>query len=211
MASTAVHSNISCAVLLAAGRGRRFLVGAPETVAGSGQAGAVPHKLLAALRGKPVYQWALAAVIAAEPPHIVVVTGAIALDLPPGVIEVHNSHWADGQATSLQHGLRAAAELGAERVVVGLADQPFVTADSWRAVAAADAPIAVATYGGQRGNPVALHRSVWELLPTEGDQGARSLIAQRPELVREVACKGSPADIDTMEDLQQWNSSTNSP
>ena len=211
MASAAVHPNFPCAVLLAAGQGRRFVVDADVTAADHGQPRAASHKLLADLRGKAVYQWALEAVLAAEPEHIVVITGAAALDLPPGVIEVHNAHWADGQATSLQHGLRAAAELGAERVVVGLADQPFVTPDSWRAVAATDAPIAVATYGGSRGNPVGLHRSVWELLPTDGDQGARSLITQRPELVREVACNGSPADIDTMEDLQQWNSSTNSP
>ena len=191
-------------MLLAAGRGSRFAAGNPGAAASS-------HKLLSDLRGQPVFVWALASVLAAEPEHVIVVTGAVALELPANVIEVHNPHWADGQATSLQRGLRAAGELGVDRVVVGLADQPFVTPECWRAVAAAESPIAVATYDGERGNPVALHRSIWELLPTEGDQGARNLITLRPELVREVACKGSPADIDTMEDLQQWNSSTNSP
>ncbi|CAB4868249.1 unannotated protein [freshwater metagenome] len=187
----------TCAVLLAAGSGTRF--------AGSS------HKLVALLHGRPIYQWALDAVRSAGFAHIIVVTGAVELELPDWVVHAHNPRWSQGQATSLQRGLATAMALGADAVVVGLADQPFVTTAAWQAVADTAAPIAVATYGGVRANPVRLHRSVWSDLPTEGDQGARSLIALRPELVGEVACSGSPADIDTMEDLQQWNSSTNSP
>jgi CTP:molybdopterin cytidylyltransferase MocA len=203
------------AVLLAAGEGSRFI--------GSS------HKLQVLLRGRAVYQWAIealhgamygsirgpstgpvAAESAASMAGAIVVTGAVELDLPDWVVRADNPNWSSGQAGSLHVGLAAAHHHGAEAVVVGLADQPFVTSAAWLAVARANSPIAVATYGGVRGHPVRLHRTVWPLLSAEGDQGARSLMIQRPELVGEVACEGSAADIDTMEDLQRWNSSTNS-
>ena len=131
----------------------------------------------------------------------------------PSVVHVVNERWAQGQSTSLSRGIEAAQELGATAVVVGLGDQPFVTPDAWRAVAGTDAAIGVATYDGRRGHPVRLRHDVWDLLPSGGDEGARSLMGLRPDLVEAVPCDGSPIDIDTVEDLQRWqtNSSTSSP
>jgi len=104
-------------------------------------------------------------------------------------------------------GLEAAERAGHDLAVIGLGDQPLVSPAAWRLVAEADAelPIVVATYGGERRNPVRLSRSVWAELPTEGDAGARVLMAGRPELVSEVACPGEPADVDTQEDLARWS------
>ncbi len=183
----------TAAVVLAAGGGTRF--------AGPG------HKLLADVGGRPLVAHVLDAVLEADIGPVVVVTGAADLDevVPDGVTVVPNPRWAEGQATSLAVAVAAADRLGADAVVVGLGDQPGIPAEAWRLVAASTAPIAVATYGGRRRNPVRLARSVWPLLPTDGDAGARDLLRARPDLVDRVACPGSPDDIDTQEDLQRWN------
>ena len=103
--------------------------------------------------------------------------------------------------------IQAARVGGFDALVVGLADQPFVGPDDWRAVAVAEAPepIVAASYEGRRGNPVRLAREVWADLPTTGDEGARRLMAARPDLVAEVACPGDAVDIDTREDLDRWS------
>jgi molybdenum cofactor cytidylyltransferase len=184
---------IVCGVLLAAGGGSRFT--------------GATHKLHATLHGVPVWQLALRNLLDAHIGELIVVTGAAELPLPTAVTAVHNPHWKRGQATSLQAARALAEERDADALVVGLADQPFVPPEAWQRVAAAprDQPLVVASYDGVRGpNPVRLHRSIWPLLPETGDNGARDLIRIHPEWVLDVACPGSPADIDTVEDLDRW-------
>ncbi|MGD9798474.1 MAG: NTP transferase domain-containing protein [Acidimicrobiia bacterium] len=184
----------TAAVVLAAGRASRF-------EAGDGA------KLLAPFRGRPLVRWAVDAAVEAGFDEVLVITGAADLTavLPPGVVVVDNARWAEGQATSLAAAVDAAAERGHDAVVVGLGDQPLVTAGAWRAVGASPADIAVATYDGTRRNPVRLARPVWPELDREGDEGARTLMRRRPELVAEVACAGDPVDVDTREDLERWS------
>ena len=194
------------AALLAAGAGSRFVD--------------VRHKLLAKLdaHGKTVIERSLHNLIDAQIGQIVIVTGALTSEdlaanpsiakylADPSVSAHHNPMWADGQSTSVQIAIDAARQIGAEALVIGLAYQPFITPEAWRTVAAGLGPITVATYDGQRGNPVRLHTDVWDQLPRDGDVGARSLMQRHPELVTEVSCSGSSADIDTLEDLHRWQS-----
>lgn len=139
-----------------------------------------------------------------------VITGAVDLSdaLDPALVRVHNPGWEGGQATSIQAGLGWARQAGHDAVVIGLGDQPLVPGSAWAAVASADSPIAIATFRGARRPPVRLARSVWGLLPTEGDIGARTLIRSRPDLVSEVACEGDPRDVDVLGDLAWPGSSS---
>lgn len=184
-------------VVLAAGAGRRFT-----------SSGGRGHKLLAVLDGRPVLDHVIEAVRAAGFDEVLLVEGAVDLSAHAGagVTLLRNEGWADGIATSVQAAVAHSMAAGHDALVVGLADQPGVRTPAWRLVAAApsDPPIAVATYAGRRGNPVRLAASVWSLLPATGDEGARSLMRRRPDLVREVPCTGEAWDVDTVEDLERW-------
>lgn len=190
-------------VLLAAGGGTRFV--GPD------------HKLLTELDGRPLWAHALDHLLDARFEHAVMITGAaridvlavgeVAADRPLTVI--HNDDWATGQASSLRVAVRAAVDCSADAIVVGLADQPFVASHAWRAVADAHAScdFVVASYDGRIGpNPVRIAARWWPHLPSVGDEGARSLLAEHRDRVCSVECLGSADDIDTLEDLARWTS-----
>ena len=181
----------TAAVVLAAGGGTRFT--GPE------------HKLLADFRGSPLWTWAHRNACAAGLDHTVVVTGAADIEPAAPTVVLQNPRWEEGIASSLQTAADWARAHGCDAIVVGLADQPLIDPEAWRAVAGATAtPIAVATYDGRRGHPVRLGAEVWPLLPTSGDGGARTVMAARPDLVTDVPTTGSPVDVDTVEDLSRW-------
>jgi CTP:molybdopterin cytidylyltransferase MocA len=184
------------AIVLAAGGGIRF---------GGG-------KLLAKLGGQPIIEVVLDNLRESPVDEIIVIIGADAGRLRKvceryGVRTVANEEWERGQATSVLAGLRAS---GGRAAVVLLGDQPFVGAEAVERLVAAfaeGAKVAVATYGGKRRNPVLFSREVWPLLEAElaGDEGARPVLRQHPELVVEVPCEGvgDPVDVDTREDLRR--------
>ncbi len=128
--------------------------------------------------------------------EIVVVAGAHAVpDLGERV--VHCPDWDRGAGASLRCGLAALAP-DTEAAVVVLADGPNLAAAAidrvvakWRA--GTDVVVA-ASYGGNRGHPVVLARSIWSSVP---DEGARALDATL------VPCDdlGPPGDVDTPADL----------
>lgn len=195
-------------LVLAAGAGRRF---------GGG-------KLLARLDGRPLLEYALAAMATARSvEHTVVVLGygadeiraAVALH---GAEPVLCAEWREGQAASLRTGLSALTAAGTEEspleaVAVTLGDQPRVDARAIDTVVGArqagggPAPEALrATYGGRPGHPVILERQLFGAVASlRGDTGARDLL--RSAGVRDVPCDGlgCPDDVDTPAQLEVLN------
>lgn len=161
--------------MLAAGAATRF--GSPKQLV------LVPH-VVAAVRG------------ARELAEIVVVTGAHPFDVA-GARVTHADEWERGPGASLRAGLRSLGD-EIEAAVVALGDGPDLRPEAVDRVVAAwrsgDDPVVAASYGGDRGHPVVLARSVWAEIP---DEGARALRA------RLVPCDdlGHPGDVDTPEDL----------
>jgi len=192
----------AAALILAAGAGSRLAASGADVVA----------KPLLEWHGTTLVDAALTAAREGGCAPVVLVVGhrgdAVARRAGPDVRVVEAPDWADGISASLRAGLTALAADPVDAVCVGLADQPRIGAEAYgllREVAdlVPDAPIAVAVYGGVRGNPVLLRRAVWaEACALTGDAGARQLMGEHT--VVEVDCTGTghPADVDTLGDLQ---------
>ena len=186
-------------LVLAAGEGRRL--GRPKALVRWGD--------------QLLVERAVATLRAAGCAPIVVVLGAaaaevaVAADLGDAVTVV-NDAWPTGMGSSLCTGLSALSDLRAPAAVVLLVDQPQVTGELVRRLVghwSPDLPAVVASYDGQRRNPVLLSALVWaEVAATAtGDAGARRWLDAHADDVMLVACDdlGSDLDIDTPADLDR--------
>jgi molybdenum cofactor cytidylyltransferase len=168
------------------------------------------QKLLLDFKGKPVVRWSVEAVL----PHVgdcVVVTGqddaAVRSALAGLAVRFAvNSRPQDGQGSSIAVGIAALKPWTSAAVIV-LGDQPRTPADVLPALLVAQGrsrrSIVAPSYRGMRGTPVVFASDVFpELRVLRGDEGARAVVAARPERVEVVALDvAMPADVDTPEDF----------
>jgi CTP:molybdopterin cytidylyltransferase MocA len=183
-------------VLLAAGAGSRF-------------GGAGRPKLLHPFCGRPLLTWPLAALCDGGVDRVVVVLGARADEVVAGAglgdaTVVRCAEWSEGLSASLRTGVQAAAEGGADAIVIALADQPLLDARAVARLIAERAPSQLdalrATYAGVPGHPTLLESSTFEAAEAmRGDAGARALLDGPTMRVGLVACDGlgRPDDVDT--------------
>ncbi len=165
------------AVVLAAGAASRF--GAPK------QALLLP-RVLERVRRSSVDE-------------IVVVLGAYDVEVT-GARVVSCPDWKRGPGASLRCGLSAlSAEV--EAAVVCLADGPLLapeaidrTVDAWRQ---GEGALVAASYGGTRGHPVVVGRSLWGGIPDDGGRALEAVLVPCDDL-------GEPEDIDTPEDFERF-------
>jgi molybdenum cofactor cytidylyltransferase len=127
-------------------------------------------------------------------------------DLPVEIVE--NPHWAEGMGTSIQAGVRAAANRELDSVILALADQPLVTAEIYdRLVAqheAARKPIITSEYAGTVGVPVLFAKDFFpHLLALRPEQGCKGVILAHEASALRIACPQAEADIDTPADYQR--------
>lgn len=192
-------SLLPCALILAAGQGRRY-----QDVAGHGQ-----DKLLAPCLGRdgvlrPVLEQALVN-LPGEIVHRVLVTTAHR----PQVLALGRAHGCEvlqlesaGMGHSLAAVVSAAAEAKGWLVVLG--DMPFIQADTIRQVVEAMQPgrICVPRHGGELGHPVGFGRAYGQaLLGLAGDRGGRSLFASGTVVEVPVSDPGVLWDVDVPQAL----------
>ncbi len=182
-------------LVLAAGNARRF--------------GA--NKLLQPLGDEALLRHALSAANGVFPGRVTLVTGedadrvaAAAGDLTASV--VFNPDYVSGIGTSIAAGARA-CHTESDALVVMLADQPLITADHLRSLAAhwngRPEGIVASAYSGTLGPPALFGKEHFDALSSlSGDRGARAVIEANAQSVVAVAFEPASIDIDTPADLE---------
>ena len=171
-------SGLPVVIVLAAGRGARFL-----------ESGGTTHKLQALLAGKRVIDHVLAAVKASN--------------LAYHVVQADASR--PGMGDSIAAGVKATPSATAWLILP--ADLPLIGPDTLRAVAYAQpCAVTVPMYKGQRGHPVRFGvECTSELLNLQGNQGAAQLILAQEAIdliaLIDVDDVGCVLDVDTLDDL----------
>ncbi len=177
-------------LVLAAGQSRRF---------GS------DDKLLAPFRGRPLAGWAAEAMRdVALDRRLVVAGSADVAALYHGFEPLDGPGPEGGQADSLRIGVARAAELGATRLLVCLADMPLIGGDVLEAVLlACDADTASAASDGRVRMPPACFPAadLARLAALQGDRGAGALLSELPEASLVRVAPELLGDVDRAEDL----------
>ena len=180
--------SITGVVLLAAGLSSRF----------------EGDKLAACFNGKPLWTWAAQACEVAGFAKRIIVVGE-RTRLQPDRSEwdvVVNPHPEEGLSSSIRAGVAAAAEC--DRVVLALADMPFVTPDHLRRLADEAGTVLTRQNDGRPGVPAGFSsRDFGSLLDLSGDRGAAA-VAGRGARIVEPATPGMLRDVDTRADLVRF-------
>lgn len=182
-----------CAILLAAGRSRRF---------------GVADKLLAPVAGEPLALHAAARITEMMPGRRIAVCpddeSSLAQRLAAQGFEiVANPDEELGMSRSLACGIAEAARGAQTAALICLADMPFVTIGHLKELLArfdpVDAPVVASTNGDAAMPPALFARSLFDRLQAgEGDRGGKALLAGA---VLVPAGPDELVDIDRPEDL----------
>ena len=137
-----------------------------------------------------------------------------AVDLKDAKIVI-NHEYRLGQTSSLQAGLRALIDQGADElaaVVLCLVDHPATSADTVRELVAnfraSGAPVVIPTYQGQRGHPAVIGRALFgELLALPPSEAANTALRKYRDGTQfvEVNDLGILVDVDDPADYRRLN------
>ena len=183
------NKSVTVGILLAAGHSRRF---------------GATNKLLTTFRDKPLILHAADTMKGAGLDHCIAVVSneKVAEELSDFLLVKINS---TDQSNSLINGLKKARKLNANRLVIMLADMPFITPKIVKSVVERcdEHTPAAASDGQRRMPPVCFPKSFFERLAAiEGDFGAKAILKDIPENSTITVKENYLRDIDILTDLK---------
>ena len=123
---------------------------------------------------------------------------------------IYNPGWEEGMASSIRLGLAVSKEANPalERIIFTVCDQPFVTAELFRALvneaAASGKGIVASSYGDTFGTPVLFDKKYFdELTLLKGAEGAKKIVTKFTDQVAAVTFEKGEIDIDTPDDYNR--------
>ncbi len=196
-----MRARLVSGVVLAAGPSTRF--------------GARYPKQLAEIAGETLVSRAVRTALASRLSEVIVVVGheasrirAVVEEQPVHIVE--NTAFAEGQSSSVRCGL-ASVDAAADAAMFIPVDQPDLEdshlnalIDTYRRTGG---PIVVPTFGGQRGAPVLIDRSLFaKMRVIGGDSGGRQIFSRYEDRIIEVPLSSDKAlkDVDRLEDLNRY-------
>ena len=178
-------------------------------------------KQLLPYRGRPLLRHATEVALAAECGPVIVVLGSqpdeIALALAGLPVEmVVNPRWEEGMGTSIHAGVEAAQSRGLDGIILGLGDQPLVTAGLLNRLVRehlrTGQPIIASAYAGTVGVPVFFSRKFFPpLMELKPEQGCKGLILKHEDQAILLDCPQAEADIDTPDEYARLASTVPAP
>ncbi len=166
------------------------------------------NKLLASYRNRPLITYAANTLRKMTLDHLIAITPNESIEFHLDDFDiVRNARPEDGQGSSLALGAERALELGTERLLVVLADMPFVTTEHCETVLSRcqDHSPSASALNGQTMPPACFPRSAMtRLAQSRGPHGARDLLRNLPDSALVHADAKVLADFDTSEDFSRF-------
>lgn len=126
-----------------------------------------------------------------------------------------NTRWEAGMGSSIKAGLRHLINHfpNTEAAMIMVCDQPLITIDHLNQLVhtfvKSHKKITASFYSGTSGVPVIFHKSLFpEILNLSDQQGAKKILSQHHELIQTINLPEGAFDLDTPEDMKNFEGST---
>lgn len=164
-------------------------------------------------KGKTLLELAIEAGLKSECSPVIVVTGANAEAIEPGIKHsdvniIYNPEWNEGMASSIRVAIKEVENNEAiNNVIIMLCDQPFVNREVINSLIykqqQTGSNMVACTYKNTVGVPALFARSLFaQLLSLRGKEGAKKLLHNHPDDVVTIAFEKGSVDIDTIADYE---------